>query len=165
MKTFTSVALYFAQLLSVVSSTCYFPNGNETNDVGCSDSATGSACCGPGYACLSNNLCALTEHVDAAAAKGSPFYVRAGCTDKTWTGKDCPKFCRNATNGDNLGLGGMGVGRCDGEGQVNRFYCRNTETAEMSNTDLCSSKQYYFEFPGKSVFPYLLGTEADGSSR
>jgi hypothetical protein len=160
MKALTTVALYFALFLSVVSSTCYFPNGNETNDVGCSDSATGSACCGPGYACLSNNLCTLTEHVSSDVAKNSPFYVRGGCTDKKWTGRDCPKFCNNATNGDNLGMGGMGVGRCDGEGQVNRYYCRNSETADMSNTDLCRMKQYYFEFSGKSVSHCHLPTEA-----
>lgn len=148
MKVAITIALYLANFLPVVSSTCYMPNGNTTNDAACGGDATGSACCGPGYACLSNNICALTEHVSSEVAKTSPFYVRGGCTDETWASKDCPKFCRNATNGDNLGIGGMGVGRCDGEGQINRFYCRNSENADLSNVKLCSSKQYYFEFSG-----------------
>lgn len=149
MKTTSMFLTYLACILPIVSSTCYFPNGNTTNDAACNSNSTSSTCCGPGYACLSNNICALTENVNSDIMKTSPFYVRGGCTDKTWSSKDCPNFCKNATNGDNLGIGGMGLGRCDGEGQVNRFYCRNTETAELSDTVLCSSKQYYFEFSGK----------------
>ncbi|OAG02294.1 uncharacterized protein CC84DRAFT_1208348 [Paraphaeosphaeria sporulosa] len=164
MKVTTKAVLYLAHFLPVVSSTCYMPNGNTTNDAACNGGAdTGSACCGPGYACLSNTLCALTEHVSSDIVKTSPFYVRGGCTDKNWASKDCPKFCRNATNGDNLGIGGMGIGRCDGEGQTNRFYCRNSETAGLSNTDLCSNKQYYFEFSGFPTTVTVIGQEASGT--
>lgn len=139
----------FWGLILSVSATCYFPNGNTTEDAPCNSGETYSTCCGPGYACLSNNICALTEHVPSDIATTSPFFVRAGCTDKTWTSQNCPNFCKDASKGDNLGLGGMGVGKCDGEGQVGRYYCRNRATANLSNTALCNNEADYFELKGK----------------
>jgi hypothetical protein len=147
MKPTLSIA-FALTFLTTVNATCYFPNGNSTEDASCNPGAAHSTCCGPGYACLSNNVCAITDHVTPEIRKLSTYYVRAGCTDKTWSAKECPSFCLNETNGDNLGLGGMGVGKCDGDGSVDRYYCRNTETADLSDNVICKNSSYYFDFSG-----------------
>lgn len=148
-------------IISVASALCYFPDGNSTNDAACGGFGSKSTCCGPGYACLSNNLCAVSEYVAADIAASSPSYVRAGCTDESWSSKNCPKYCLNSTNGDNLGLLGMGVGKCDGGSQGTRFYCRNEVTAGLSDTVLCSDKRYYFEFDGKRHILHTVGIDSD----
>lgn len=148
MKLISDIAFPLFFLLTAVKSTCYFPNGESIQDTPCNPDAAHSTCFGPGYACLSNNVCALTEHVSSEVAKLSPYYVRGSCTDSTWLSPECPSFCLNSTNGDNLGVGGMGVGKCDGDGSVDRYYCRNSKTADMSDTVLCKNASYCFDFSG-----------------
>jgi hypothetical protein len=143
--------IFACSTLTIVKAVCYFPNGETIQDTPCSPESANSTCCGPGYACLSNNVCGLTEHVAADIRKLSPYYVRASCTDKTWSAKECPSFCKNTTNGDNVGVGGMGVAKCDGDGSVDRYYCRNSLTADLTDNAICKNSSYYFEFEG----PYL----------
>jgi len=147
MKSTLSIA-FALSFLTTVNATCYFPNGDATEDTPCNPDATHSTCCGPGYACLSNNVCTLTENVTPDIRKLSSYYVRASCTDKNWKSKECPAFCMNEDNGDNLGLGGMGMAKCDGDGSVDRYYCRNSQTAELSDNALCKNSSYHFDFSG-----------------
>jgi hypothetical protein len=135
-------------LTTAVTATCYFPNGDEVNDTPCNPGATHSTCCGPGYACLSNNVCVLTEHVTPDIRKLSSLYVRASCTDKDWAANECPSFCMNSQVGDNTGVGGMGVSKCDANGGVDRYYCRNNMTTSLSNDVICTNSSLYFEFQG-----------------
>ncbi|PVI04965.1 hypothetical protein DM02DRAFT_651136 [Periconia macrospinosa] len=130
-----------------VYATCYFPDGSSVQDTPCNTGSTNSTCCSLGYACLSNHICALTDQVPADSAKSSPPFVRASCTDRSWTSPECPSLCLNSTNGDNLGLMGMGMKRCDAGGKTNRFYCSNKLLAEISEKDVCANSSYYIEFP------------------
>jgi len=141
----------FSVCITVVAATCHFPDGTTIQDTACNPTAPNSTCCGPGYACLSNHICALTEHVSKDIANSFSYYVRASCTDKTWTSPECPSFCTNTSNGDNVGVGGMGVGKCDGDGGVDRYYCRNKVTADLSDEVLCKSPAYYIGFEGASI--------------
>jgi hypothetical protein len=137
--------------IRTVAGTCYFPNGETVNDTPCNPASANSTCCGPGYACLSNHVCSLTEHTPTDISKTSPMYVRASCSDKSWTSPDCPSFCMNSTNGDNVGVGGMGIGKCDETGKFDRYYCRNNLTSEVnSELVLCANSTYYFEFTGQN---------------
>ncbi|KAF9871072.1 hypothetical protein CkaCkLH20_11489 [Colletotrichum karsti] len=54
-------ALLFSYLSVVVQAACYYPNGSiAPNDTPCRDDTAESACCGQGYACLSNGMCQAT---------------------------------------------------------------------------------------------------------
>jgi hypothetical protein len=155
MRSTLGISIVLFSLLTAVESTCYFPNGDSIQDTPCNPDAAHSTCCGPGYACLSNNVCALTEHASSDVAKLSSYYVRASCTDSTWKSKECPLFCLNSGNGDNLGVGGMGVGKCDGNGGSDRYYCRNSKLADMTNQEICKDdSKNYFEFSGS--FPHVF---------
>ena len=72
---------------------CYYPDGQTIapQDVPCLGGTGASACCGPGYACLSNGLCMHTNatHDD----KSTDSYVRGSCTDQQWRAAACPAFC------------------------------------------------------------------------
>ena len=142
-----STYLSFLLFPSIVTS-CYFPDGSTTQDTPCNPTSANSTCCGPGYACLSNHLCSVTSHVPSSITQLSPYYVRASCTDPTWTSAECPLFCTNASGGDNLGVGGMGVGKCDGNASLDRYYCRSVRIAELSDGVLCGDAEYYFDFEG-----------------
>jgi hypothetical protein len=72
---------------------CFFPDGTPALiDIPCNTSARVSVCCGVGYACLDNNLCALTD--DTRDPNNGEFdYIRGSCTDATWSSGSCPIFC------------------------------------------------------------------------
>ncbi|KAF2865696.1 hypothetical protein BDV95DRAFT_599403 [Massariosphaeria phaeospora] len=160
MKPILSIAFGLSLLTPIIDAACYFPDGQTIHDTPCNPGATHSTCCGPGYACLSNNVCALTEHVTPGERKFSSYYVRASCTDRNWAAKECPSFCKNAANGDNVGIGGMGVAKCDGDGSVDRYYCRNSQTAELSENAICTNLSYYFEFPGFPSTVTIIGVQS-----
>jgi hypothetical protein len=105
---------------------------------------------GAGYACLTNNLCQLTEFV-ANPIDGQSEYVRGSCTDKTWNSEFCPNVCITPSNNDNWS-GGMGVNKCAGD--KDRYWCINNQTEPLSTSDICSSSTYFFEFASKYRTPF-----------
>ena len=85
-----SFLLLYAQLSTA---TCYYPDGETVapHDLPCLDGPGASACCGYGYACLSNRLCMQTETISDNTSTTS--YVRGSCTDQKWHASECPAFC------------------------------------------------------------------------
>ena len=82
--------------LLVQSQSCYYPDGSiAVNDTPCSSSATGTVCCGPGFACLENRVCQVTTEAQEADPNLNKkiFYVRGSCSDQTWASPGCPNFC------------------------------------------------------------------------
>ena len=80
-------------LFHSVAAFCYYPDGSAANqDTPCSSTGN-STCCGPQYACLSNNVCASVNITDDPT--DSTGYVRGSCTDKSWTAGACPMFCKD----------------------------------------------------------------------
>lgn len=58
-------------------------------DFPCNPTQTESFCCGPGWACLPNRLCASPD----TDGKGIRF-ARGSCTSRLWTSSSqCPSFC------------------------------------------------------------------------
>ena len=85
------LALYlFADISIASNTTCYFPGGLESKGSPCNPTANVSTCCGPGFVCLGNRLCApgpnnrKTYHYK---------FYRSSCTDSTWKSSACPNFC------------------------------------------------------------------------
>ncbi|KAB5547142.1 hypothetical protein GE09DRAFT_1130082 [Coniochaeta sp. 2T2.1] len=114
----TALVLFLTSL-PFTSAICYYPNGDASpQDLPCNDDTDHSTCCGPGYACLSNNICVPTglEKQIPNAAK----FVRGSCTDKTWRSGNCPNFCVNEAHGDTLD-GGIGMAKCPGNKDM--YYC------------------------------------------
>lgn len=150
MKLRTFTVLHFLVVYAYAAIVpCFFPNGAIVQDTPCNSTLSSvSACCGPGYACLSNGLCALTEHTPQELARNSPSFIRGSCTDKTWNSTDCPQYCKDTANGDSIGLGGNGVSKCEYGSKTNRYFCTNKATAKLSDGQLCSNSSYYIEFPG-----------------
>ena len=112
-------ALLVAVSFPLSAAICYYPNGDASpQDVPCRDDTDDSTCCGPGYACLTNNICMATglERQIPNAAK----YDRGSCTDKSWRSSQCPNFCVNAAHGDTLN-GGIGIAKCPGPKDM--YYC------------------------------------------
>jgi len=111
--------LLFAGFLHFSAAICYYSNGDPSpQDAPCGDDTDHSTCCGPGYACLSNNICMATglEKQIPNAAR----YDRGSCTDKTWRSGRCPNFCVNAAHNDTLD-GGIGMAKCPGN--LDMYYC------------------------------------------
>ena len=77
---------------------CYFPAGDVgTGDYPCYPSRDVSFCCGPGYACLANQVCMRTDAAPDKQNSGLNF-VRGSCTDQTFTSASCPQFCLGPTS-------------------------------------------------------------------
>lgn len=90
-------AAILAHLLAstVIASNCYFPQGDiGVNDVVCFPLSQESFCCGPGYACLENQLCMKTAEANDGLPNG--FLNRGSCTDQSFNSTACPQFCNNA---------------------------------------------------------------------
>ena len=66
-----------------LAQTCYNPDGTFSGDIPCWSVSTASACCGPGWECLPNNIC--KNHMGDLS--------RGSCTDQTWESTGCPQFC------------------------------------------------------------------------
>ena len=75
--------------------TCYFPDKTTADhDFPCHPDRDISACCGPGYACLADGVCQVTNaSIDALNAPPQRQYLRGSCTDRTWSSTACPLFC------------------------------------------------------------------------
>ena len=127
-----SLGSLFFRALAIVrfaQALCYFPDGETVaiHDTPCTD-GTHSFCCGQGFACISNGLCKLTEHV-VDAGPGQSTFVRGSCSDKSW-GSNCPGFCVSTRNGDTLS-GAMGLAQCVGN-QNDQYYCLDRATESFT---------------------------------
>src|SRR5262245_38555292 len=100
MKSTHAVLLWLSLFATNVMSACFFPNGDTVDDTPCKSGDGNSTCCGPGYACLSNGLCAVSEYLSFANFYSweSGWFVRGSCTDKSWTDPACPQFCRSTSD-------------------------------------------------------------------
>ncbi|KAF2738564.1 hypothetical protein EJ04DRAFT_509453 [Polyplosphaeria fusca] len=108
-------------------STCYYPNGAENRGLPCNSNATVSACCGPGFICLSNGLC--SPGPETQRNYRYDFY-RSGCTDQSWNSTKCPQFCLAPE--DSLDAG---------EGLSD---CGNNEFCCARSSDCCSERTNIF---------------------
>ncbi|MCJ1287490.1 hypothetical protein MMC26_006842 [Xylographa opegraphella] len=105
---------------------CYAADGIQSANFACNPDQTYSACCMPGFECISNGLCAPGPNITGAI---TPFYV-GDCTDPTWSSPECLKQCANS--------GGNGVQPCASAGPGN-FCCYG-----LSNADCCSNSTLVF---------------------
>ncbi|EDU47132.1 hypothetical protein PtrSN002B_007082 [Pyrenophora tritici-repentis] len=159
MRRFYNIILLITFYISTTSCLCYFPDGTLVErDTPCSTAAN-STCCGQGFACLSNNLCAVTSHVDAGP--GQSTYVRGSCTDKTWNSAECPTFCLNWDHGDNP-AGGMGIAKCPYIEE--RFYCLDRFAEGFSAEQMCSNSSNYFAFADVATTATVVGVTSSSSA-
>lgn len=123
--------LHLFTLHSFTHAICYFPDGITvaTNDVPCEGSDK-SACCGPGFACLSNHICKWTEAV--AGTKPNTLFFRGSCTDPTFNSENCPLFCLGPGETPN---GGIGISQCPNSETL--FYCQGDKHVEAAGN--CSA--------------------------
>jgi hypothetical protein len=132
-------ALFFLFAIPVLSSTCYYPNGDPSlNDVPCNSTATDSTRCRSTYACLSNNICMSTDLTPASS--GGTTYVRGSCTDQSWKSDVCPLFCIIPQYDDTAG--GEGIAKCP-DTNLDMYYCVD---GAASN---CSVRENVLSFAGK----------------
>ena len=118
---------------------CYYPNGSVSpQDLPCS-SGINSTCCGPGFACLTNNICMLTS---AAPDQDSQQYVRGSCSDKSFTFSSCPLFCSSSAS-DNVG-GGQGLLKCDNIAG-DAYICYEGSSSSCNNQDSLLRFQGWWE--------------------
>ncbi|CAI6331976.1 unnamed protein product [Periconia digitata] len=150
-----ALSLLFASF-SHAETQCYYPDGSTIQDTPCT-SAPDSTCCGLGYACLSNNLCALTEHVPGNNEARRHKYIQASCTDKTFASPNCPRFCLGPNN-DGSGIRGLGVTKCGMGDTTDHYYCSTEATENVTNTELCRNSEYYFESSASPSTITIIGT-------
>ncbi|KAL6869340.1 hypothetical protein ACO1O0_000665 [Amphichorda felina] len=143
MRIARSISLLLVAFALPVQPVCYYPNGDASNqDVPCNDGDDESTCCGPGLACLGNNLCMATG-VGIQSPTMKSTYVRGTCTDRSWRSGNCPNFCIN-DEVDRLDQG-MPIEKCpankdndddDGEeegGKEELYYCVNKRKPDCAN--------------------------------
>ncbi|KAH6662493.1 hypothetical protein B0J14DRAFT_610547 [Halenospora varia] len=141
--------VFLTVLYCLVSQTfaksCYYPDGKKTPaDARCTSSGGESACCGPGFVCLSNGLC--MDNSTANNVNNPNVYYRGSCTDKTWQSPSCPSFCVDldpkAIHAGNT-TGGQAMGKCF-NATTDSYYCRNSG-ASLGD---CQNPQRVITFPG-----------------
>ncbi|KAL7784921.1 hypothetical protein V8C37DRAFT_339939 [Trichoderma ceciliae] len=131
-------------LAARVNATCFFPDGSTSGDVPCTDTTKNSACCGFGYACLSNGICQATG--EELQKPGASEFVRGSCTDKTWRSSDCQTFCINPAL-DSL-AGGEGLEKCTNTSQ-DIYWCINDSNLSLNKTqNPCNNQNDIVFFPG-----------------
>ncbi|MCJ1433409.1 hypothetical protein MMC27_002769 [Xylographa pallens] len=119
--------LLLSSLASAASSSiCYASDGVQSANFPCNPDQTDSACCMPGFECISNGLCAPGPNITGTI---TPFYV-GDCTDPTFSSPECLKECADS--------GGNGVQPCANAGPGN-FCCYG-----LSNADCCSNSTLVF---------------------
>jgi hypothetical protein len=128
--------------ISSVAARCWFPDGQTvaTQDVPCSNSGN-STCCGPGFACLSNNICMATSYV---INPPDVQFIRGSCTDQTWNDQNCPLFCDSPAADDNQN-GGIGMQQCPNSNTT--FYCMDPG---QSSAD-CTESKNLVVFRGRHI--------------
>lgn len=87
LKSAAGTSFVLVSLVMLVGSIYYFSHGATIQDTPCDPGSANSTCCGPGYACFSNNVCALTEQVSSEIAKISPQYIPSSYADPTWSSR------------------------------------------------------------------------------
>jgi hypothetical protein len=152
-----SLALCFAAYAACVRATCYNPNGSEAkNDKPCFPNQANSTCCGAGLACLSNNLCGITElPSDPKSTFGlGEWFVRGSCTDKSFTDKACLNRCLRSADGALYNVF-VPVRQCL-VGNRDRWYCANAQTRAQTLDEVCFSPnqadEYLFQTDSKATF-------------
>lgn len=85
-----SISALIISTSSAANATCYYPNGVENHGGACRPDAEVSACCGPSFVCLSNQLCAVGPDTRRTYAYK---YYRSGCTDPYWNSSSCSQVC------------------------------------------------------------------------
>lgn len=134
---------------SLANGICYIPDGSVApQDTACRNDNDAAACCGQGYACLSNGICMSTG--DEIQKDGASTFVRGSCTDQSWRSNSCPQFCINPEY--DLLAGGEGVGKCPNGN--NEWYCIDG----FLNSTNCDTQENVLIFFGK--YRDLLGTGA-----
>jgi hypothetical protein len=148
-----SLSFLLALHAASVRSACYYPNGDEAEDDKPCNPGINSTCCGPGLACLSNNLCGITQYPSnpKSTFKLGEWFVTATCTDKSWTTDACLKRCMKSANGDLYNVF-VPVRQCL-FGDQDRWYCSNAQTREQTLDEVCftpsQDDEYLFQMDGK----------------
>ena len=89
-------ALVFYLFLDVVEvhCQCYFPGGDlAANYSPCDEYAYNSLCCLPGWACLSNKLCVVTDSSPGNVEFPIGTSIRGTCENPNWNATACGDFC------------------------------------------------------------------------
>ena len=138
------VSFLILHLSRTASADCYFPDGRTkaTNDTPCLRTGP-STCCGKGYACLSNNMCKLTEWTPGHTST-SITYARGSCTDSSWIDNACLLYCHGTVGDYDKGNNIVDCG-ADFPG---RYYCPDAIPYQMGLFEACRNKSMYFEDSG-----------------
>ncbi|KAM0333509.1 hypothetical protein ACHAQA_002172 [Verticillium albo-atrum] len=109
------------------SAGCFFPNGTvASSDMspcgGAGADTAHSQCCNQGWVCLSNGLCMAADQDPAQLADAT--IIRGACTDASWASPDCPRWCLDSEEIDNVGSA-QPIAACAGSRDV--FYCVNSD--------------------------------------
>ena len=148
--------------LALSANTCYFPDGEPSSDVPCSDSLF-TQCCGSRSACLTNGLCILEASNDTGIN-----YARGTCTDKTWGSSLCPQHCqlnqdtpKNSSAYD-FRTNGVQVWQCgsQGYGEEAKYCCES----EAERQRCCSTTNAVFTLQGAVVGASTSATTTSTSS-
>lgn len=131
--------------------TCYWPNGQAApGDMlpcgGGGADTQNSACCNQGWTCLSNGLC-MPDGQDPANLAGATI-IRGACTDRSWASPDCPRWCIDSEEIDNINAV-QTINAC--QGQAGAFYC-----AAGDEHDDCDEETDIIRFPGESSLRHVV---------
>ncbi|KAF2083940.1 hypothetical protein K490DRAFT_69272 [Saccharata proteae CBS 121410] len=141
--------------------TCYYPNGVQSNASPCFPDQPVSACCGPGFICYSDGLCAPGPE-DRRTYQYKIY--RSGCTDRSWNSSSCPSVCLGTD--DNLEAG-QGIATC-GESSFccGRDYdcCGNSSNIfTYGNLDIATTIPYNKASSTSTPSPPSTSTSASAS--
>ncbi|KAL2758539.1 hypothetical protein ACRALDRAFT_2026072 [Sodiomyces alcalophilus JCM 7366] len=136
---------------------CYMFDGTvASNEVQPCGGTTGhSACCHSGWACLSNGLC-MAAGGDPDNLADATIY-RVGCTDRSWGSLNCPRWCTDADEIDNVAEP-QPIRACMGFRDL--FYCIN----EDEDGDCEPGDDEAFQLPGTATIVKIIGEESTETS-
>lgn len=148
-KSLLAPAIIFLPLCTAI---CYYPDGVHVapQDVPCNGGSSDSACCGPGYACLSNQICMRTNQT--LGHLSSQKFVRGSCTDRKWLSAACPSFCLGNRDG------GEGMKRCENSDE-DHYCCLQG----LLCTSECDKGPTIIRFQGEPSVVTTIGITATGS--
>ncbi|CZR54969.1 uncharacterized protein PAC_04854 [Phialocephala subalpina] len=150
------ILLSFPFITSLVSATCYLPDGTlAPGAYRCNNATSGhSTCCEIGSVCWSNGVCQKVSN-------GVIDWIRLGCTDPTWNDPACLHACMSITQN------ALGVRPCDGIGGTN--YCCDLTPNDPGDLSCCSTSAQLFSVPAATIeatvpAQKVIATSADISS-
>ena len=131
---------------------CYYPDGIHAapQDVPCNGGSSNSVCCGPGYACLSNQICMRNN--DTLDNLSSETYVRGSCTDPKWLSASCPSFCTGNQ------VGGEGMKKCEDSDEDSYCCLQGSEC-----TSKCDNGSVIIRFQGEPSVVTTIGVTSTKS--